>query len=262
MAVIIAGQHRSGTSILTLLCNSHPEINFTNEFGNFFELGEPTLSYARSILRRWWSRRNVPFALAPHYPKRIKGVFMLQNLLFVSRYLSAIGRQRPGCVDVLTISAALHGLAPQTRIVGDKHPDYVFKLDRLAQVEGLRCIFIYRDPRDLAGSTVSVARQAWRHWFPAELRQAQYVAGQWVHLMDVVDRLATRVLVIRYEELVTHPQPVLRELGQWLDVDPAGFQCHMLHTRSIGNHRQVLSTQEVADVIAVAGPVMQRLNYL
>jgi hypothetical protein len=261
MAVIIAGQHRSGTSILALLCNSHPDIALTNEFGNFFEVGEPTWVYSRVILRRWWERRNVPYALALQYPNRVKGAYMLQNLLFVSRYLFAIRRQGRLQVDVPTIDTALQGLMPPARLVGDKHPEYAFKLDQLTQIAELRCVFIYRDPRDLASSTVKVTRGIWREWFPDEMREAQYIAGQWVHLMEIVDRLASKIHVIRYEELVTHPQPVLGNLGRWLGVDPAGFQRRILHPDSIGKYRQGLSPQEVADVLAVAGPTMQRLNY-
>ncbi len=51
MAFIITGHHRSGTSILALLCKTHPQISLTNEFGNFSAVGDPYPEYAKKILR-------------------------------------------------------------------------------------------------------------------------------------------------------------------------------------------------------------------
>ncbi|MDQ4074889.1 MAG: sulfotransferase, partial [Chloroflexota bacterium] len=152
MAIILTGHHRSGTSILALLCNSHPDMTITNEFGNFLALGEPTATYSRFMLAHWWNKRNVPFALSQRYTNRIRGMYMLQNLIFITRYLYAVRRQGKARVAASTVDAALRSLAPHKRVVGDKHPDYAFKLDQFANVDAVRCLFIYRDPRDLASS--------------------------------------------------------------------------------------------------------------
>ena len=260
-AVILTGHHRSGTSILALLCNSHPDIAITNEFGNFGALGEPWAAYARFIFSRWWHRRNVPFALAPVYARRVRGAYMLKNLIFISRYLYAIAGQRIGQVDAAVIAAALRTMTPEKRVFGDKHPDYVFQLDRFARMESLRCVFIYRDPRDLANSVVAVSRTVWRNSFPSELREAEEVARRWVHMIDIWQQQSAKVHAIRYEDLVLTPGAVLPALGAWLGVDPDGFQHQMLRADSVGKYRTGLSEQETLDVLAIAGSTMRRLNY-
>jgi hypothetical protein len=261
VAIILTGHHRSGTSILGVLCNSHPDIRLTNEFGNFLALGQPVAAHARFMLLQWWNRRNVPFTLAPEYPRRVRGTYMLENLVYTMRYLNAIRRRGKPCVDASAIDAALHALAPQKGAVGDKHPDYVFKLARFANLEAVHCLFIYRDPRDLASSVVHAARTRWRQWFPPELREARHVAERWVQLIELWQRHADKIHGICYEELVTRPQAVLQVLGERLGVDPGGFQHEMIRPSSIGKYRTGLSAQEVQEVLAVAGPTMRRLSY-
>lgn len=260
-AVILTGHHRSGTSILALLCNSHPDIVLTNEFGNFWAIGRSPAAYARDILARWWQRRNVPFALAPTYSSHIRGTYMLKNLLFVTRYLYAVAAQRRQQVDPTTIVAALRPWAPAKRVFGDKHPDYVFQLNRLTREDALRCVFIYRDPRDLASSVLAVSRKVWQHHFPPELRSARQVAHRWIRYIDLWQQHAATVHAIRYEDLVLAPHTVLPGLGNWLGVEPDGFRPEMLNADSVGKYRTGLSPQEAQDVLAIAGPTMQRLNY-
>lgn len=61
MAFIIAGHIRSGTTLLRNLCNSHPDITVTMEFGNFDGLGCSHAAYIRYILRRWWNDKHRSF---------------------------------------------------------------------------------------------------------------------------------------------------------------------------------------------------------
>lgn len=262
MAIILTGHHRSGTSILALVCNSHPQITLTNEFGNFLELGQSPLAYARFILRRWWQRRNVPYRLAPNYPDRIRGTYMLQNLRFILSYLAAVSRVYDAqVVDFATAATALRSILPQM-LVGDKHPDYVFHLDRLADAAAAHCIFIYRDPRDLASSVVQVTRTKWRDWFPPEMQEARHVAERWVKFIEIWRQHADSIHAVRYEELVQTPQDTLGALGAWLGVDPAGFRHELIRPGNVGKYRSGLTEQEIRDVLTVAGPTMRELNYL
>ena len=54
----------------------------------------------------------------------------------------------------------------------------------------------------------------------------------------------------------------LHRLGQWLGVDPSGFDTKMVFGSSIGNYRRGLSPQELGDVLREAGPTLERLGYL
>lgn len=77
-----------------------------------------------------------------------------------------------------------------------------------------------------------------------------------------MERHRDTVYIIRYEDLVTDPQAVLTPFGRWLGVDPYKFKYDFVHTNGIGYYKQVLSEREVADILAIAGPTMERLGYL
>ncbi|MFC1976191.1 hypothetical protein ACFLXQ_07315 [Chloroflexota bacterium] len=56
-----------------------------------------------------------------------------------------------------------------------------------------------------------------------------------------MEYVADRVHLIRYEDLVTQPQPVLETLGRWLGVDPTSFRSQMIQRGGgIGVHREDL----------------------
>jgi hypothetical protein len=282
MALAVCGHQRSGTSLLQRLCDHHPDIIMTNEFGNFFDLDEPFSTYRRQIYKRWWrtgnrsffsphmrwgtagfsevervTKRTNPLARAVHKPLRIH---MLQNLYFVTRYLFKIPGDQRACVGVPAIEAALKCIFTGVRVVGDKHPDYVFVLDRLVQLDGLSCLVIYRDPRDMTNSVLK-AYATWGKWWGADLAIAAKIAERWVHTVELMERHADKIHTIRYEDLVTNPWPVLEALGAWLGVDPQEFRYEMIRSSSVGKHRQHLSPQELEDVIRIAGPTMERLGY-
>ncbi|MBV7332995.1 sulfotransferase [Chloroflexi bacterium TSY] len=176
------------------------------------------------------------------------------------RYLAAVRRQDTACVNAAAIGGGLRHLYPQAAVVGDKHPDYMFQLGKLTEDAALKCIFIYRDPRDLASSVVRAARTIWSSYFREELREAKAVATRWVKSIAMMERYADKLHIIRYEELVLNPQQVLKALGTFLDVDPSQFDHKVLRVDSVGKHRNRLTAQEISSVIDVAGATMKRLG--
>ncbi|MSP14616.1 MAG: sulfotransferase [Chloroflexi bacterium] len=259
MALLLCGHQRSGTSLLRLLCNGHPEITITREFGNFMDLGTAFPQHARSALQHWW---HSPFRPSWHNDQRRGVINMPLNLWFVLRYLQQLSLYRNTLIQASHIEIAMKKLLPGSRVVGDKYPDYAFLLDRLVPMEGIRCVVIYRDPRDVASSSVQKARTEWRNAWPPQMREAKHVAERWMQQVKLMDSHARKIHIIRFESLVTDPQPVLEGLGEWLGVDPKGFPHEMVSGAPIGNYRQGLTAQEVQDVISVAGPMMESLGYL
>lgn len=282
MALIVCGHQRSGTSLLQRLCDHHPDIFMTNEFGNFFDLHESLGMYRRKILKRWWQagnrsffspdmrwgvvefsevepdvKRTNLFLRTIHKPLQIN---MCQNLWFVARYLFQISKNHQECINPQIIEAALLNIFPTCRVVGDKHPDYVFILDKLVQTSDLSCVVIYRDPRDMVNSVIK-AYTLWGKWWGSELTVAEEIAKRWVQTIELIEHYVDKIHIIRYEELVSNPQPVLTELALWLDVDPKGFKYQMVRNTSVGKHRQTLADQDLANVLRVAGPTMERLGY-
>ena len=88
------------------------------------------------------------------------------------------------------------------------------------------------------------------------------VAARWVRAIDAQEKNVQHVLTIRYEDLVTEPGPIVRRLGEFLEVDPAGFRPSILRSTSIGKYRQVLGPEDLELVEGIAGETMRRLGYL
>lgn len=184
---------------------------------------------------------------------------------FALRYLRGIRRYRPGPIDIPAIQATLGELLPGAAFVGDKNPEYVHLLDKLAPASELACVVIYRDPRDVISSHLKLARTNWRHqpWV-RDQDTAEKVARRWVDAVEAMERHRGRIHIVRYEDLVQEPLAVLTNLAEWLGLDPEGFRLRSLefvHADNIGKHGQGLTQREVDDVMRVAGSVMARLGY-
>jgi hypothetical protein len=163
-------------------------------------------------------------------------------------------------VHAEAIDAALKGVFSEAQVVGDKHPDYLFAMNKLAEVDGLSRVVIYRDVRDVANSTLK-AYTAWGQWWATELSKATKVAERWVHAIELMESHADKVYAIRYEDLVADPQQVLKLLGDWLELDPDGFRPGIVRADSVGKHRAELLSEDLDDVVRVAGGTMERLGY-
>ena len=66
---------------------------------------------------------------------------------------------------------------------------------------------------------------------------------------------------MRYEELVTDVTRTLARFSEWLEIDPEGFDCERISSRSIGKYRNGLTHSEIDTVMEIAGPTMARLDY-
>ncbi|MFC1976190.1 hypothetical protein ACFLXQ_07310 [Chloroflexota bacterium] len=182
MLLIISGHNRSGTTLTQRLCDSHPEIGLTNEFGGLLDVSTDIDTYTRQIIRRWWIAKNRPFFRGDSlwgkwcYGEEISvkrtgsfacllgkvtRIYMLQNAYFVSRYLLKLRQDRPKLVDVSAIEAALQTIFSGSTIVGDNFPDYMYGLEELIDLDGLSCIIVYRDARDVVSDLLKRLRPRW-----------------------------------------------------------------------------------------------------
>lgn len=260
--MIITGHHRSGTTVLMEICDSHPEISITNEAGWYMALNMPLKDYRQFMLKRWLQKRNNSIIVKHNQSQQgLKGVDFLRNTFFVFRYLANLRLNGHKEVGISTVNAALSRMFPNSRLVGDKYPDYWFKLDELAGINELKCVMIYRDARDMVSSVLVKSRGEFKNYWPAELSQASVVASRWVELINKMEHNKDRVHPICYEDLAKRPSEVLQDLAGYLGVDPSGFNIHDLYTSSIGNYQKYLTPEEVTQVIDVAGDTMKRLGY-
>ena len=263
MLLIIGGHQRSGTSLLQQVCNSHLNIRVTFEFGNFLALRRPYKVYRTQILRRWWNIGN-KWPLDSPYARIPPGI-RFWNFIFVMRYIFLVNgerrRRNRSRVDAGIIEAALRRMCPEAHIVGDKWPFYVFRLDKLAEVESLLRVIIYRDCRDVVHSTLKQARTEWKGPWVEKMNTAEKAARRWVEAIEIMERHADKLYIIRYEDLVRQPEAELAALGEWLGVDPAGFSAHTIRDTSIGKYKNGLTDEELTTIMEIAGPTMARLGY-
>jgi hypothetical protein len=234
-----------------MLCDGHPDMAITHEFRFFSALDRSYVAHARFLLddgvRRL--RRN--------------GLRVRWRLVLTTRYLWTLRRhhdRRRGGITAAAVEATLRELFPNKRIVGDKTPLYVLQLDRLARVPELSLLIVLRDPRDVVSSTLERVRHGWgAHW--RNVNTADAVAQRWLRCVAAMEQHRERIRVIRYEELVQEPRRVFQALGEWLDVDPRGFQSDLIRGSSIGKYRTGLTRDEIDAVTQIAAPAMERLGY-
>ncbi len=157
----------------------------------------------------------------------------------------------------------MRSILPWAKVVGDKYPGYIYRLDRMAARPDVRCIVIYRDCRDVVSSTLAMAATAWKNSrFVTAMDTPAKVAARWVRAIAQQERNAGAVLAIRYEDLVTQPGPIVARIGEFLSIDSAGFRQDLVRPTSIGKYKDRLSAEALAEVEAVAGDTMRRLGYV
>ncbi|MEO1130508.1 MAG: sulfotransferase, partial [Planctomycetota bacterium] len=163
---------------------------------------------------------------------------------------------------------------------GEKTPLHLKHTGRILEAfPHARFIHIYRDPRDVALSMLE------HRWSPLRLHR---YARSWVKAMHRHRRLAEALgpevyTGVRFEDLVTNPEPELRRLCSFLG-EP--FDDAMLHperrsergfssresdwkeltmspvtTARIGRYRGKLSPRRVRTVERVVGPVLSEMGY-
>jgi len=266
--LLIGGRPRSGTTLLRDLCNAHPDITLTHEFGTFLGLNEPFPMYQKKILRQLRSQPVLGcrvFGPLPSTSRFRRWTTSTRGQLFAIRYLSKIRRYGPGPVGLTAIEATLREVLPPTAIVGDKMPKYLDRLDRLAPTTELAIVVIHRDCRDVISSHLKLVRTSWgnQRWIQNQ-DTAEKAAMRWVHAIESMERHRERIHVIRYEHLVRDPKGILGTLAGWLGVDPEGFPDESvagIRDNGVGKYRSGLTENELEDVMRVAGPTMARLGY-
>ena len=279
-APFVVGTARSGTTLLRLQLDAHPQ------------LAIPPETYFGSVVRRI-SRRAGPDELLGALVR----LPAWRDLGVEARELSgAFARVQPwsvgeGLRSYYRIYADRHG-KPRW---GDKTPSNLHHMRPLARVlPEARFIHIIRDPRDVAVSLRGLP-------FAPGDRGIQAIAATWQENLDVAHSQARQLrhyMEIRYEQLVVTPEEILREVCGFADLDfhPAMLRAHeragqrleelrpvtsadgtvrteeerrSRHTWTLrppdptraGRWRTDLSAEEVRQVEKAAGKGMRKLGY-
>lgn len=267
--LIIGGMPRSGTTLLQQLCDDHPQMRVTKEFGNYLFVGESLAGYLKGTARRV---RRINGRWRPHGAKqeppttllqklRVRGGNQIANGLAVSTHVLRIARHGTGPVKLSHLVAAETDNGA-IRIVGDKFPQYMFRMHQFVELQELLRLVIYRDCRDVTSSFLRKLRADWKNQrWTRPMDTAEKIARKWVEGVEIMERYAERLFVVRYESLVSDADTELRRIAEWLDVDPSGFDAGMVFGSSVGNYRRGLTARELDDVLRVSGSTLERLGY-
>ena len=98
----------------------------------------------------------------------------------------------------------------------------------------------------------------------AEASEARRAAWAWRRYVTAARAAPERTLEIRYEQLVSEPEPVANGLAEYLGLDPEPLRASLAKAfdRSVGRYRKDLTPTQLEDVEAEAGELMKELGYL
>jgi hypothetical protein len=275
-APFIVGVMRSGTTLLRLMLDAHPELTIPPETKFMPELIRATRNGAASA-----EDAMAPLLASTRWPD-----FHLDEELMRARLRAAEPLDPTKAMRILYEAYAERIGKPRW---GDKTPGHAQRMPRIARaLPEARFIHLIRDGR--AGALSRRRRAA----DPAPVAKH---AKRWRARIRSTRRRARKVdhyLEQRYEDLVTEPEPVLRRVCEFieLDFDPAMLSYHEhaaerlaeianplggktaewrleAHARAtdppdpgrIGAWREDMSAQEIAEFEATAGEMLRELGY-
>jgi hypothetical protein len=242
--IFIVGCHRSGTSLLRMLLDSHPDISAGAE--------EASLSWLAHLDTDRWRTTLSNYGFSED--EWLAAVRSLFEPLHV-RYAESQGKNRWAIK------------CPQNALL----LEYIDKLYPTCQV-----VHIVRHPRDVVASNRRMYGK----------RRGAHYGGRWVHAVRSAEAVGAalgqdRYRSLRYEDLVSNPELILRSLLKWLgepwsdDVLRFGDRTHsyrprstkkadpkfVIHTNSIGKGRLLGSVQSLLYVRVKANDLASTFGY-
>jgi hypothetical protein len=237
--VFLVGSERSGTTMLRLMLDHHPEVAFQSEFEFSVELVSDDGAFPEIEAYRDWLALDRIFVDSGF---RIDPSLEFPELVnsFLAQKMQQDGKSRVG--------ATVHRY-----------------FDRLLHVwPDARFIHLLRDPRDVARSTIPMgfAGNVWAG------------AARWVEAETTWSRLRKRLtedrwIELRYEELVRTPEARLNELCAFLDVSYDSRMLEYSATTTYGapdpavaaRWRAHLSERDIGLIEAQVGSLMRDRGY-
>ena len=215
--VFLLGSQRSGTTLLRLMLNKHPNIAIPYETGFMTAFMRDT-----SFLTPAWNRLQ-------KYPdlhdanQREALVNDIMTFPFVrsgdlEMDKDAVLRQDigtyPELIDaIMTQYATKHG----KRRWGDKTPEYTEDIDLIWELfPGCKFVHLVRDGRDVALRQLKVNVS---HWFSKSM---PVLADRWARKTTICHKVGNvlgpaHYLELKFEDLIGDPEAVLRQICEFLD---------------------------------------------
>jgi len=204
----IFGYPKSGTTWVQHLLNGHPEIWCGGE--SLFTRFMPLLEQAAEQYNERVARINEHNQNNRNYAQ-----FTDENLKYM--FLSAVGLLFSNMVD-----------DPRVKCIGDKSPEYLKSNELFADMfPAARFIHIIRDVRDVTVSgwfqNLRLYGAEYKTQCPDLRSYSELCASEWcaeIRNARAFERShPERYLEVRYEDLHTDPEPTVRSMLEFLDVD-------------------------------------------
>jgi hypothetical protein len=288
----VVGVGRSGTTLLRMMLDAHPQLAIP-----------PETHFVNDLLIAGEKIRLSPERLVRtvvHDRHRRWGDFGIEEQAYLQR-LQAI--ERLNASDAVRAFYELYAEKHGKTRWGDKTPDYVKRVRRIGRaLPESRFIHVIRDGRDVALShNKRIQRRGEKSRPPIP---AGEMARRWRKRIEKArydaDAVGDRYMEIRYEDLVTDTEPTLRQVCELIEVDydpvmleyhehaeerlqemardlPAGqgrphrpgeerLQAHALLKEPpkkdrVENWKQEMSADDVAEFETIAGDLLRQLKY-
>jgi hypothetical protein len=206
----ICGATRSGTTLLRLMLDSHPDVAIPGE----------THFVVPMIKQTWRRARSADELAAMIVASERWGDFQLDE----GELRTTLNAVDPlNCADAVRAFYRLYAGQHGKERWGDKTPGYVRSMRLIQKVmPEARFVHMIRDGRDVALSLIP------RSWGPSTIPEA---AGKWRQRIEVARRqqpYLNHYIEVHYEELLTDTESVLQRVAAFLDLewDPAMLRYH------------------------------------
>ncbi|NHI17556.1 sulfotransferase [Microbacterium excoecariae] len=207
--VFVVGGQRSGTTLLASLIAAHPDLESGPEAKVFEKVSAS--ERAACVADPAWPRRAVSALLTVRLSgERVTDLFGLDQAA-----LTAYLANRPPSEGALLAAMFEAGdrLAPGQRWV-EKTPNHIEHVAALQrEFPDARFVRILRDPRDVAAS---LAKVPWGS--PSPLANAWAWREQVRRTATPLAALAGALLTVRYEDLLSEPEAVMRRVAAHIGV--------------------------------------------
>lgn len=237
--IFVVGYMHSGTTLLQGMLRRHRDVYASKGEARFFELLPALRAEYEDLTDPATRRAFIAFVIGsivagPKVARDARAAAQVPEVgeAEVAGHLTACA----GATDHVAIFRAvfdrLMALAGKSRWL-EKTPTHVFHIDAiLAAIPGARIVEITRDVRDILASKKTRRETVWTSdRYSAEQREEKHLEKAFDALWDTLSwksALAAgraglrahpeRVLRVAYEQLVAHPEPVLRDICRFLDL--------------------------------------------
>lgn len=292
--IFLLGCHKSGTSLLRALLDGSPELFVIPIEAHFFQYGGYWVDYAlRSSLPATLTFRDLVRSFtklietsnqktSPTSPVDLVGKWNVDRF---SHYLRTFGAPRyeehgfRGFLDtyVEAIHVSLYGDSPSISRFVEKSVENAEFASILKRIyPGAKFVHILRNPY---ATLVSIRRHKTRKNYPFIAGIIDAMINSYYYLYKNRS-LMSDYMVIRYEDLVTKPQEVMREVTRFIEIEfvealfeptvmgkfwkgnsSRGRQFEGISTQPLVSWRQEIRPLEVSFVNLLFGHILQDYGY-